>query len=353
MGIKQLSKLIKENCKKAIIPRKPEYYSSSSIAIDASLALYQFLIAVRTDGANLGYGDATTSHLIGMFYRTIKMVENGITPIYVFDGKAPAMKMIELQKRDERRLRAEKLSEGADREELLKQEKRKVKVSGEHVDDCKRLFRLMGIPHITAPSESEAYCAYLCKRGLVKGVATEDMDALCFGTPLLLRNMNKNNTSSRSKAGNTKLDVDEYNLSMILKELEIDMDSFIDLCILMGCDYCDTIKGVGYRRAYEFIKRHRSIEEIIREEKVEVPENFDYKSAREIFRNLSSLCEIDEDACLEIGFDQIDKEGLVEFLVREKGFDEQRVTNGVDRMARANKKGNQTRLDSFFERKRN
>lgn len=347
MGIKQLSKLIKENCKKAIIPRKPEYYSSSTIAIDASLALYQFLIAVRSDGSNLSYGDSTTSHIIGMFYRTIKMVENGITPLYVFDGKAPAMKMIELQKRDEKRLRAEQLSEGADREELIKQEKRKVKVNGEHVDDCKRLFKMMGIPYITAPSESEAYCAFLCKRGLVKGVATEDMDALCFGAPLLLRNMNKSNT-----AKNKKLDVDEYNLNMVLKELEISMDSFIDLCILMGCDYCDTIKGIGYKRAYDFIKKHKSIDEIIKEEKVEVPENFDYKSAREVFKSLSSLCEVEEDVSLEINFDQIDKEGLIEFLVRVKGFDEQRVVNGIDRLLKANKKGNQTRLDSFFQVKK-
>lgn len=351
MGIKQLSKLIKENCKKAIIPRKPEYYSSSKIAIDASLALYQFLIAVRTDGSNLSYGDSTTSHIIGMFYRTIKMVENGITPVYVFDGKAPAMKMIELQKREEKRLKAEKLSEGADKEELIKQEKRKVKVNGEHVDDCKRLFKLMGIPHITAPSESEAYCAFLCKKGLVKGVATEDMDALCFGTPLLLRNMNKSNTTNKNRTGNKKLDVDEYNLNVILKELEITMDSFIDLCIMMGCDYCDTIKGIGYKRAYDFIKKHGSIEEIIKEEKVEIPENFDFKSAREIFKNLSSLCKLEEDACLEIDFEQIDKNGLVEFLVKEKGFDEQRVINGVERLIKANKKGNQTKLDSFFQKK--
>jgi 5'-3' exonuclease len=38
-----------------------------------------------------------------MFYRTIRMVENGIKPVYVFDGKAPEMKSGELEKRHERR----------------------------------------------------------------------------------------------------------------------------------------------------------------------------------------------------------------------------------------------------------
>ena len=32
------------------------------------------------------------SHLMGMFYRTIRMLENGIKPVYVFDGKPPEMK---------------------------------------------------------------------------------------------------------------------------------------------------------------------------------------------------------------------------------------------------------------------
>lgn len=77
------------------------------------MSIYQFLIAVRQrDGemlqnsegettrfvearwcyprdANKGFRD---SHLMGFFYRTIRMVENGIKPVYVFDGKPPELK---------------------------------------------------------------------------------------------------------------------------------------------------------------------------------------------------------------------------------------------------------------------
>lgn len=38
------------------------------------------------------------SHLMGMFYRTIRMIENGIKPVYVFDGKPPDMKSGEVCK---------------------------------------------------------------------------------------------------------------------------------------------------------------------------------------------------------------------------------------------------------------
>ena len=40
----------------------------------------------------LMYLDVCLSHLMGLFYRTIRIVENGIKPAYVFDGKPPELK---------------------------------------------------------------------------------------------------------------------------------------------------------------------------------------------------------------------------------------------------------------------
>ena len=212
-----------------------------------------------------------------------------------------------------------------------------MKVEEIHVTECKKLLGLLGVPTVTAVSEAEAYCAFLCKRGSVKGVATEDMDALCFGSPLLLRNLN----ASQAK----KIDIDEYNLQVILRELGLQMDGFIDLCILMGCDFCDTIKGVGPKRALEYIRKYGSIEKILENEKIEVPENFDYVKARKIFEELSELGETET---FQIEYDNIDKNGVIEFLCKEKGFDETRVANGVEKILNSRKKGNQLRLDSFF-----
>lgn len=54
------------------------------------------------------------SHLMGTFYRTIRLVENGIKPVYVFDGKPPQMKSSELEKRADRRQEAQKALEKAE-----------------------------------------------------------------------------------------------------------------------------------------------------------------------------------------------------------------------------------------------
>jgi 5'-3' exonuclease len=84
------------------------------VAIDASMALYQFLVAVRMAGQGQNpsmqltnaAGDVT-SHIQGMFNRTIKMMSCGVRPLYVFDGKPPQMKGGELAKRMARRAKAE------------------------------------------------------------------------------------------------------------------------------------------------------------------------------------------------------------------------------------------------------
>ena len=36
--------------------------------------------------------NCVNSHLMGFFYRTIRMAENGIKPAYIFDGKPPELK---------------------------------------------------------------------------------------------------------------------------------------------------------------------------------------------------------------------------------------------------------------------
>ena len=59
------------------------------IAIDAFNWLYQFLSSIRQyDGTPLTDSKGNiTSHLSGLFYRTAKLMQNGIKPIYVFDGE--------------------------------------------------------------------------------------------------------------------------------------------------------------------------------------------------------------------------------------------------------------------------
>ena len=89
---------------------------------------------------------------MGLFYRTIRMVDNGIKPVYVFDGKPPDMKGGELNKRAERREETSKqlavATEAGDAATVDKLNRRLVKVTKGHNDECKELLKLMGIPYV-------------------------------------------------------------------------------------------------------------------------------------------------------------------------------------------------------------
>lgn len=43
------------------------------------------------------------------------------------------------------------------------------------------MLSLMGVPVIQAPGEAEAQASYMCKKGKVDAVCTEDTDCLVFG----------------------------------------------------------------------------------------------------------------------------------------------------------------------------
>lgn len=158
------------------------------------MSIYSFLIAVRSEGQQLMNEEGqTTSHLMGMFYRTLRMVDNGIKPLYVFDGKPPKLKSGELAKRFQRKAEAnegmEEAKETGTAEDVEKFSRRTVRVTREHNEECQRLLKLMGIPYIIAPTEAEAQCAVLARAGKVYAAASEDMDTLCFDSPILLRHM--------------------------------------------------------------------------------------------------------------------------------------------------------------------
>jgi len=348
MGIKGLTKLISDYAPSAMKESDIKAYFGLKVAVDASMSLYQFLIAIR-HGAEAQQltneaGDVT-SHLTGMFYRTLRLLELGIKPVFVFDGKPPDLKKGEVAKRRERKEQAEQdlkeAQEAENQEEINKYQRRLVRVTKEQNDDVKRLLTLLGVPIVEAPCEAEAQCAVMCSAGLVFATATEDTDALTFGTTKLLRNL----TAPASR----KLPVVEFDLPTVLEQLQLDIDQFVDMCILCGCDYTDSIYGVGPARALEFIRKYKNIDNVLKNidtKKFKVPEVFQHAEAHAFFRQ-PLVTPPDE---IKLVWKDHDEEGLIEFLVNEKQFNLDRVKAGLKRLTAAKAKGlsSQKRMESFF-----
>lgn len=348
MGVKGLNQLIKEHSPSAYKEFQLKNLFGRKVAIDASMCLYQFLIAVRqSDGQQLTNEDGeTTSHLSGMFYRTIKMVENNIKPVYVFGGKPPVLKGGELEKRLLRREEAQKqktaLGDEGTVEEVLKFEKRLVRVTREQNEEAKKLLQLMGIPCVDAPCEAEAQCAELARGGKVYAAASEDMDTLCYEPPFLLRHL----TFSEAR----KMPIDQIEYKDAIAGLDMTKEQFIDLCILLGCDYCESIKGIGQATAFKLIKEHGSLDNIVEwiknnKTKYTLPENWPFDEARQLFMNP----EVTNASEISLKWKEPDVDGLIEFMVKQKGFSEDRIRSGAEKLKKGLKGGVQGRLDGFFK----
>jgi len=266
-----------------------------------------------------------------------------VKPVFVFDGKPPTLKGGQLAKRKERQQAAEaelvKLQqEGGSAEDIERQQKRTVRASREQSEEVKKLLTLMGVPVVDAPCEAEATCAALAKAGHVFATGTEDMDALTFGTPVLLRHLSE---SKKEKP------IYQFDIKKVLEGLQLTMAQFIDVCILCGCDYVDSPKGVGPQSALKLVREHGDMEGVIAHLKAKgtaLPEPFPYEEARALFLTP----EVVDVAEVALKWTEPDVDGLRKYLIEEKQFAEERVKNGISRLQKCKGKASQGRLESFF-----
>ena len=276
MGIKNLYKLIEENAPDSITEHKISHYKNKIIVLDASMIIYQFVIAIRSTGSDLKNNEGKmTTHIVGVINKALMMLKNGLTPVFVFDGKPPESKYETLKGRKDKKdkiLENLAINEYENELDRIKDFKRSFTISKNMIEEVKEILTLFGIPIFEGESEADPYCAVISKLKNVYGVASEDMDLLTFGSPILLRNLS-----------GTKL-IKEINLNKVLKGLDLTYKEFVDLCILLGCDYSATIPKIGKKRALEMIKKYKTIEEMLKNETgLKIPEKFNYKIAREIF----------------------------------------------------------------------
>jgi flap endonuclease-1 len=127
----------------------------------------------------------------------------------------------------------------------------------------------------------------------------------------------------------------------------------VDLCILLGCDYLDPIPKVGPTTALKLIRDHGSLENVVehiqsdKKGKYTLPDDWPYADARELFFH-PDVRSADDPLC-DFKWDKPDMEGLVQFLVAEKGFSEDRVRAGGARLEKNMKSSQQSRLEGFFK----
>ncbi|XP_061696289.1 probable flap endonuclease 1 homolog isoform X2 [Syngnathoides biaculeatus] len=322
MGITKLSELIRFEAPGAISHKDVSDYTGKVIALDTSIVMNQFRAVTPS-----------LNPLTGLFFRTLTLLEHDIKPVFVFDGRPPGEKFAALQKR----------AEAAGWRSFIH-----LGTGSLQTKKSVHLLKLLGVPVVQAPGDAEALCAWLVREKTVEAVASEDMDTLPFGAHVLIRHLNAKKDS----------DIVEYSLPVLLEKLQLTHKEFVDLCILLGCDYCDKIAGLGPKRALTLIQKYRTIENVIlhiNKMTYPVPNNWKYKEARKLFLDAPHA------ETPELVWTEPDEEALVEFFCRCTYVKEERIRHRMARFRHIREskrqqrekemaKGHctQTRMDDFF-----
>jgi len=318
--------------------------SGKRVAIDAHNNLYQYLTIIRDRMTGEPLKDSSgrvTSHLSGLLYRTSNLIEGGIKPIFVFDGRPPEFKKSTIEQRQRAKEEArEKWKEALARgEEAIKYAQATTKLTADMIEDSKKLLDAMGIPYLTAESEGEAQCAFMCIKKDVDFSASQDFDSLLFGSSYLVRNLS---ITGKRKIPNkdTYIDVkpELIGLNNVLSELEINRQQLVIIGLLVGTDYNDGIEQIGPKTALKLVKEHKTLEEILKH--VEWKEDIDPETIFNFFLNPP----VNENYNIE--FKEPDKDAIIKFMVDEHDFSQERVEKVIEKLL--SQKGKQSSLKGWL-----
>ncbi len=296
-----------------------------TVALDAANTIYQFLSSIRqVDGTPLMDHDGNiTSHFSGILYRTSSLVDKGIKPIYVFDGKPHVLKKdtqaARREIRDEAEIRWKDALEEGRIEDARKFAVRSSRMSTGIIEGSKTLLELMGIPYIQAISEGEAQASYMVEKGDAWCVASQDYDCILFGAPRMLKNIAVRGPRSR---------LEIIYLNEVLEQNGLTREQLVDVAILVGTDFNTGIKGIGAKKGRNLIKKHDDVYRVLKHLKTEM--DVDPQEIRDIFLDHDFIEDYD------IKWNKPDKEGIIDFLCEKHDFSVDRVVGALDKLKRLN-----------------
>jgi len=332
-----------------IIPRKEielKDLKRKVIAVDGFNTIYQFLSTIRQpDGTPLrDKHKKITSHLSGLFYRNINLLKQGIKLIYVFDGKPHELKTKEIEKRQQAKEEAKEKYEQAKAKEdigaMRKYSAQFVKIDEDIIDESKELLQAMGIPVVQALGEGEAEATHLARIEKAWAAASQDYDALLYGTPRLIRNLTLSRRRRTSYGSYIEIKPELIEFDWLLNKLQINLDQLICLGILVGTDYNPRgVKGIGQKTALDIVRKYkypvRIFEYIDKSEKYDL--DFDWQQVYNEFKEPNYLTRTD------IKFKKPDEEKIKEILLK-RDFSEQRIDSGLNKLRQAKEAAKQQEL---------
>ncbi|XP_054006350.1 flap endonuclease GEN-like [Hylaeus anthracinus] len=267
MGVKDLWNILSPLCE-----RKPMFtLQGKTIAIDMSC----WVVDSQTVTDNSAQ---PKMYLRNLYFRTSFLLLQGISPVFVLEGKAPNLKHNTIAKRNDVRagFRERKTAHRGGRSQFNR-----------ILKECKEMLKYMGLACVQGHGEAEAMCAYLNEDGLVDGCISQDSDCFLYGASVVYRNFCM---SAQGNRGGTGGAVDEYSIDKIKNVLHIGRNKMIALALLCGCDYDEGLNGVGKEAAMKLFKIVNDEDILERIKSWRTDNSLDQKEAELLCPNICSSC---------------------------------------------------------------
>ncbi|KAH1134735.1 hypothetical protein AAZX31_05G152500 [Glycine max] len=254
MGIQGFLPLLKS----IMVPIHIKDLKGCSVAVDTYSWLHKGALSCSTE---LCKGMPTTRHIEYCMHRVNLLRHFGVKPILVFDGGLLPMKSEQENKRA--RARKDNLARAVEHESdgnsaaAYECYQKAVDISPQIACELIQVLKQENLQYIVAPYEADAQMTFLAISGQVDAVITEDSDLIPFGCPRIIFKMDKFGQGV------------QFQDSMLQKNKELSFEGFnrqmlLEMCILSGCDYLQSLSGMGLKRAHASIKKFRSYDKVLK-----------------------------------------------------------------------------------------
>ncbi|WWC85189.1 uncharacterized protein L201_000047 [Kwoniella dendrophila CBS 6074] len=323
MGISGLLPLLKE----IQVNGHVSEFKGKRLAVDAYVWLHKGAFGCAED---LVKGKKTTKFVDYAMHRVRMLRYHGITPFIVFDGgPLPAKKGTEVS-------RAKSRAENLDRARAMESQgrwreardfyTRCLDITPEMAYQLIKALRAENVEYIVAPYEADAQLCFLEREGYVDGIITEDSDLLVFGCRQVIFKLDGNGQC---------VWIHRNNLATIR---DFPMNGWTDvqfrrMAMLSGCDYLDSIVGIGLKKAHALMRRFKTVEKLLQHVRLEgtmqIPPDYlsSFAQAELAFIHQRVYC---PQQCRLIPLNDFPEGGLGENDQRYVGLDvEQEVAKGM------------------------
>ena len=245
----------------------------TTLAVDGYGWMHRGAHACATE---LARGEPTTKHVRWFLRKLAKLRRHRIRAIVVFDGRAlPAKSATNATRRaarDAKKLLGDQLYGEGRHEEAREAYAAAIAVTPQMVADVcaavARHYPTADVRCIVAPYEADPQIGYLAQTGAIDGAIAEDSDLLVYKVPLLIRCFDRRRSKRSEMPGPDRAfayrrrDIFEPRIGTTIFE-GISESDFVLVCCFAGCDYADSVDGVGIKKALKYVQQYREVSPVL------------------------------------------------------------------------------------------